>query len=1551
MKRFILIILIFEITSLTAFSSDFIIGGIETENYPLLQAGFFIRDDFKQELTDLQKEEFTIYENGEQIPIQDYELICSNVRDYTCLLILDASKSMVNIDSTNGRIRWLNVRDAAIDFINKYPLSEKTQIGTIAFNSIALHISDFSNNQNKLTTDLLNFDIVGGATNFNAPFFDPEIGAFKKFEDAPKNIKKIIIFLSDGQHDQIGTGIRINDIINELQLQNITLYNIFYNTNINPAMASAAQNTGGFSRIIDSQYDVDESFTSIYEDIRSKDRCYLEWLSPNACNSFGSNNDVLFKFERKNSFYELNLSNLQFYIVPEQKRKYLDRDKEVIEFFANEDIDKAITLTAINSDFVINDFNLEQENNYEIDFGNGFGVPILNPISIREGNSFEIKFRLKNKVLENPTNGYLYLESKPCELTIPLIAGTNFIEVTAPEQDTLMYVCDDLQVCWDGKFANRPVNILYDKLDDGSENWNLLESNIINTKCVTLANPFADTGRYMIRATAISDNNLIWTKREGSFGNEVIYSAVESNSGTYYAFIGTYDMNTNIGGSDLINLGEKDIFLAVYDNIGQVIKVISGGTGFDEKAVGINTDSEDRIIFSLNSISRFSMNKELIIDDNLNSRKSVLGIYDPKTDKLTHTYLGKDNIYNNFNNFSDSLIVDENEDGIRIYIRGYYNGSFYDPTTNLTLPLATNNSPFTAVFNRNLDLLNIGEGHWDIEVEEEPEKSSITFLTYSNFNNSILIGKRQYVSNGGTDFIFSKNVAEFQAEDESNIISAERSSLTFLGNEFGHYLDECQVDDTCEFEINDLIQNQSNLPFRVAGFSETQDSLGYDPEDFTINDNIIGQIINPGEFLNLDIKFSPSYTGNRETILLVWGECSDTLRIKIKGDGVCFATAVDTLIIPTIRLSNNYEYVAECIWQNTSQNPMTITPYIHGEDFGYFSAAYADNPDLPLMSRTYAPGECANFIFRFTPDEAREYKAIISYDERNPCRKSETVIIARAVESMVIAEGFDWGRRRINGNYEGKVIITNLGKNEELVEDISLIQNGFDNNFIFDKSNFPINLPVDESIEVPVVFNPDLEISYQVDYEVILSQINEGPTSSLLGEGYLPKLAMEWNCEGESIIGESRQGTLSLSNPSLSSALFIKEIILENNNNFKFPADEITENIMIEKGEEIELKIDFSPNGTDPNTSNVTVFADNYDATFDNEWLENQLEIGCDVLNINPQLPDYDFQTLLICDSKTDIIQLSNEGSTSSFSIINYEFVGDESYFDLELDLPFPVEPNSISEIPITFNPGIEGNFQTELILYTDLTNPIRTNLTGNSVVPKLYAIPEYIEKYPGEEFKYTIYLDSPYFREGNLESIKLKLNYNGYVINLLDESFEYSDALTQENWTWNIEQQTTNITEFAGTGSASIPMNAPLFSFNYGTYFNEVKNTEILARLIFDCHIEEFNLSRVKILEICFDSGGDVVFTGNEFYLNNPTPNPTSDILNLNFGVGLDNLNVSIKIIDTNGEIIDILTDRNYQSGEYEIIYNTQNLSSGVYFISYQSGIYQSTVQFSVIK
>jgi hypothetical protein len=78
--------------------------------------------------------------------------------------------------------------------------------------------------------------------------------------------------------------------------------------------------------------------------------------------------------------------------------------------------------------------------------------------------------------------------------------------------------------------------------------------------------------------------------------------------------------------------------------------------------------------------------------------------------------------------------------------------------------------------------------------------------------------------------------------------------------------------------------------------------------------------------------------------------------------------------------------------------------------------------------------------------------------------------------------------------------------------------------------------------------------------------------------------------------------------------------------------------------------------------------------------------------------------------------------------------------------------------------------------------------------------------------------------------------------------------------------------------------------------------------------------------------------------------PNPVSSSATISFSLS-QSQNVSIRVFDISGRLVATISNEFYEAGSQEIVWNTNAVTAGMYFLQFQSNEYQEKLKLVVTK
>ena len=90
--------------------------------------------------------------------------------------------------------------------------------------------------------------------------------------------------------------------------------------------------------------------------------------------------------------------------------------------------------------------------------------------------------------------------------------------------------------------------------------------------------------------------------------------------------------------------------------------------------------------------------------------------------------------------------------------------------------------------------------------------------------------------------------------------------------------------------------------------------------------------------------------------------------------------------------------------------------------------------------------------------------------------------------------------------------------------------------------------------------------------------------------------------------------------------------------------------------------------------------------------------------------------------------------------------------------------------------------------------------------------------------------------------------------------------------------------------------------------------------------------------------------FNISKFNLNKPYPNPFNPKTTIRYDVS-NISNIKVNIYNTNGQLVEVLTDKLHEPGSYSLIWDAQEYTSGIYFVKLISKDFTAIEKIMLIK
>ncbi len=1521
---FVISILFLFVQAENAFSQKFTISEVNATEFPLMKASFIALDPSGISYDNLSEDDFDLSENGINLD----ETVTVTCRDEThepevsVLLILDQSQSMN--ETQDGIVRWDWVVEGATRFINTINFIGRTKVGITSFAGASHNVHPFSQNRASLINSLNNID-VGGVTRYNPPFLDPVTGAANRFlNETDPDVRRVVIFLTDGNPTSLT---QTQEIITQMQSANIQVYALTLLMPMNSQLNEISLATGGAAYAVMSKDELNDIYEFLAIDIQTKRFCEISWISPYTCDESGRMRDLEIVFKKPAA----PITRERTFITPSESIARVDLSESIVSFgdpapgFSEL---RQVTITPRISDFEIDKIDIIPSGYFEIV---GYEDGQAPPTTIKKDSSLTINVEFTQQGQKDFRQATMVFSGSPCPPEVNLVGGLSQVVIINPKGGDVYSTCDVVDINWGGVEPELPVNLYYSS--NSGQTWNLIKRNAtgLNHKWM----PPGAGNNYRIRATVSPDYSYQWLNREGSQEEERAVSLAVQDDDLFFYVTGHFNGSTKFGDETYDSEGQWDLFLARYDKDGNLINFRTAGGRQIDTAAGVVVDPQGNAYITgmVQKGAKFGTQNLLLYADN--SPYMFVAKYSPTATTPSVKTLGADATYSKFRAWGLRIRYKEEADSEpRIIVQGRYTGNFQ--YQNLTLPNANNPTPFTAEYDTDLFMLrSLQVGftyHSDFSDDVDYDSDGNRYNT-GYFSGNMNRGDYSINSIGLNDVYISKFGGVPGSEDAMDSdFSVYSPRLEFESSQlnFGTVLIGKSVP---EF---DRLNNAGNLSVEI----ESAEIIGPDKDDFSLSHDITGEIIQPGDGNLIEINFQPRSTGMRSAQLVVKGKCADTVKLDLIGDGMCGSETSPPIDMGTVTTGTSKDSLIICILKNTNYEVLVFTPVLNGVNSSEFDYE-------PKGEITLDPDSCLEMTVYFNPNTPGPKKAIIDFQLPEACESAAVELSGIGQDANFPDLEIDWKERRINAAYDSVITFKNLNQRDIEIESVTFEENP-DNVFTVDES-FTATVQAEQEIEIDVSFFPLDETEYEGVVLLGIKDRNDPVRVVLKGTGILPKLEVEWLCLETPHNGIDGSAVLQLRNPGNSSELIIDNIEIIQGTNDYVPLDASKLNgFTIAEGETEEIEFTFVPQSYGSRIIDLEIAHDAFDGTFEGDYKIDDFSFSCDApgVSISSSLA---FGNLIICDEYSMDIEIVNSSSVDEL-VLNASEISitgpDASAFSHNMIQDKTIEPESTGFITIRFSPERPGVHNARIIFGNSLNEELSTDLSGTAHEIFINNINSVIAGNPGTGGSLKLNADIPELAGGILDAIEFRIEFDQSTLNFTEN---FTSTLDNSIWQWNIEN---NIGELivTGTGSLPTPFSGELISIDYNIYIGNQEKSEIFVNTIYPCDSTLNKVADFTLTGVCYLQGRMVRFSGEEFQLNAPYPNPASENIMIEYGVGFET-ETSVEIYNYMGERVLTLAEGIHKPGLYNKLLPVDELASGIYIIRMSSGQFSKTKRLVISK
>lgn len=518
-------------------SQTFNVSEIDTSEFPGVKADFIALTTGGYLYPNLIPADFSVIENGASMNTT-VQVSCNDTlgnQEVSIALVIDQSGSMTDKDTATGQVRWEWVKECAKTFINTIRFDGRTQMCLITFGIVAYLRCPWTNNKNRLL-DSLDTTIPGGGTLYEPPFLDYDVGAIKLFKSRPTDVRRVVVFLTDGIPN---TGPNADSIITACKEANIQVYVITLLMPMNIYLKQIATETDGDAYPAYTKKELNDIFMNIASDMQTNKLCNISWQAPYGCTDQSRNRDVEITFKRPSP----ELKVIKSYVAPKKSIAWVQFSDTIINFGsppANTSVDRIFSITPKESPFKIIDYAIVPPGSFSIvDWG---GSPP--PFTIGTGRTINIKIRFTQPDDNQLKISKLIFEGVPCPQTVTLVANGTQIIITKPNGGELYSICDTIQINWTGVPTDKKVSLFYN--NESKSAWNLITDSASGLQYNWKRPETRDQS--LIMGVDQGSINYAWAKNAGGYDNDVGTSLVfDSKSDSSLYVVGYFESEAIFG--------------------------------------------------------------------------------------------------------------------------------------------------------------------------------------------------------------------------------------------------------------------------------------------------------------------------------------------------------------------------------------------------------------------------------------------------------------------------------------------------------------------------------------------------------------------------------------------------------------------------------------------------------------------------------------------------------------------------------------------------------------------------------------------------------------------------------------------------------------------------------------------------------------------------------------------------------------------------------------------------------------------------------------------
>lgn len=731
---------------------------------------------------------------------------------------------------------------------------------------------------------------------------------------------------------------------------------------------------------------------------------------------------------------------------------------------------------------------------------------------------------------------------------------------------------------------------------------------------------------------------------------------------------------------------------------------------------------------------------------------------------------------------------------------------------------------------------------------------------------------------------------------------------------------------------NLTVSNRTGQPMRI-------DSMGMiTNREFILAVQYQGAILEPEQSLPITVAFKSDEVQDFADTLLVGANCR-VYRIPVVAQMPLPQISTEDLEYYGVR-AGRAKTMRLRVW-NPGVSTLKIDSVVMGP--GVFSNMTGNNTPFLLDA-----GKDSSFQIRFLPPTTGDFTGTVTF------HSNAGIAIARlhgiGLYPKLEIGGWDFGKIQVGDTGMTRLPIINNGTDTAFITGITVADAV---TFPAPQAKFRDTLLIGDTTWVTVAFVPRAETSYRSGVFVNNEDGLEA-TNTLLGSGYILTAAIDGYDWKERWVGSVHDTVVMLRNTARE-PITISKVWIDIGDIGDFEAEPLPAPITLDSGETAPVVVRFSPLVAGHRESVIAAQTDSRQTPI----ITNTLQ-GFGLIALASDELVWDSSESYSCDTRTGILTIHNDGNTP-LTLTDIQLVSKPSVVVALLPAAgtvIPVGEDLTTTFTLPFN-GVTDTVIGELTWsYQEIPGTFvrQFGVRARSQQMAIHPIqPAVISN--GSTFNIIVAVDSLYWKKLPVSEATVTVAYNPRMAmfnratweallvagsKFLDAEWIPADAPTIDT----SGLVTIRLKPRSGTTGyldEVVLLPIPFHVFIAEDMADTFKVTMTAGPAI--CTNPAFTMIPYRVDSICGLSHRLFFFTGNPYVLKQNTPNPATNVAEIEFTLAMDS-ETTLEIFAADGRPALVPIDGYLQAGDYRLTVDASQLNSGVYYYRLTSGEFSSVRQ-----